>query len=111
VATVATGTFPQGVDFSADGTKAYVTNAGSTSVIDMASFTVVETIANVPSGTCAVAATMDRNQGDKGHVYVASNTTSGVVTVVDGGTNSVIAVFSVGVRPLGIGIRMWPGSM
>ena len=110
-ATVATGTNPQGVDFSADGTKAYVTNAGSTSVVDMASFTVVETIADVRSGTCAVAATMDMNQADKGHVYVASNTPSGMVTVVDAGTNSVIAVFSVGVRPLGIGIRMWPGSM
>jgi YVTN family beta-propeller protein len=103
VATVATGAFPQGVDFSADGIKAYVTNAGSTSVVDMASFTVVDTIANVPSGTCAVAATMDRNNGKEGHVYVASNTTSGIVTVVDVGTNSVVAVFSVGVRPLGMG--------
>ena len=111
VATVATGTNPQGVDFSADGTRAYVTNAMSTSVVDMASFTVVETIANLPSGTCAVAATMDRNQGNKGHVYVASNTTSGIVTVVDASTNSVVAVFSVGARPLGIGIRMWPRSM
>ena len=77
----------------------------------MSTFTVIETIAGVPSGTCAVAATMDRNLGDRGHVYVASNTLSGKVTVVDAGTNSVIAVFSVGVRPLGIGIRMWPGSM
>lgn len=111
VATVATGTLPQGVDFSADGTKAYVTNATTTSVVDLASFSVVETIANVPSGTCAVAATMDHNQRDKGHVYVASNTTSGMVTVVDVGTNSVVAVFSVGVRPLGIGIRMWPMPM
>jgi YVTN family beta-propeller protein len=111
VATVATGTNPQGVDFSADGTRAYVTNATTTSVVDLASFTVVETIANVPSGTCAVAATMDHNQRDKGHLYVASNTTSGIVTVVDIGTNSVVAVFSVGVRPLGIGIRMWPRSM
>jgi YVTN family beta-propeller protein len=111
VATVATGTNPQGVEFSADGTKAYVTNAGNTSVVDMASFTVVETIASLPSGTCAVASTMDRNQGDKGHLYVASNTTSGMVTVVDVGTNSVVAVLSVGVRPLGIGIRMWPMPM
>ena len=111
VAPVATGALPQGVDFSADGTKAYVTNAGSTSVVDMASFTVVDTIANVPSGTCAVAVTMNRNNGKEGHVYVASNTTSGMVTVVDVGTNSVVAVFSLGVRPLGIGIRMWPRSL
>jgi YVTN family beta-propeller protein len=77
----------------------------------MATFTVVATIANLPSGTCAVASTMDGNQGDNGHVYIASNTTSGMVTVVDAGTNSVVAVLSVGVRPLGIGIRMWPRSM
>jgi YVTN family beta-propeller protein len=109
-ATVATGTNPQGLAFSPDGTTAYITNAGSTSVVDMTSFTVVETIANIPSGTCAVAAPMDMKQAGKGHVYVASNTVSGVVTVVDAGTNSVVAVFSVGVRPLGIGIRMWPMS-
>jgi YVTN family beta-propeller protein len=100
-------TVTAGVDFSADGTKAYVTNTASTTVGDMATFTVIETIANVPSGTCAVAATMDHNQTDKGHLYVASNTTSGMVTVVDVGTNSVDAVLSVGVRLLGIGIRMW----
>jgi YVTN family beta-propeller protein len=111
VATVSTGINPQGLAFSPDGARAYVTNAASTSVIDMTSFTVLETIANIPSGTCAVAATMDWNQGDKGRVYVASNTTSGTVTVVDGATNSVIAVFSVGVRPLGIGIRTWPKRM
>ena len=108
VATVATGTNPQGVAFSPDGARAYITNAGSISVVDMGSFTVVETIANIPSGPCPVAATMDMNNGHKGHIYVASNTQSGIVNVVDAGTNSVIAVFSVGVRPLGIGIRMWP---
>jgi YVTN family beta-propeller protein len=108
VATVATGTNPQGVAFSPDSTRAYVTNASSTSVVDMASFTVVETIASIMSGTCAVGATMDMNNGDAGHVYVASNTQSGFVNVVDVGTNSVIAVFAVGARPLGIGIRMWP---
>ena len=107
-ATVATGTNPQGIDFSADSTKAYVTNAATTSVIDMASLAVVETIAALPSGTCAVGATMDMNQGDKGRVYVASNTQSGVVNVVDVGTNAIAASFSVGVRPLGIGIRTWP---
>ena len=139
VTNVAVGTFACDVMVSPDGTKAYVTNAGSISVVDMASFAVVETIANVPSGTCAVAATMDSNHRDKGHpedeghsgderhhrdqghVYVASNTTAGMVTVVDAGTNSVVAVLSVGVRPLGIGIGMheagrrvgrlvWPGS-
>ena len=108
VATVATGTNPQGVAFDPSGARAYITNAGSISVINMSSFTVVETIANIPSGPCPVAATMDMNQGDNGHVYVASNTQSGIVNVVDAGTNSVIAVFSVGARPLGIGIRMWP---
>jgi YVTN family beta-propeller protein len=108
VATVATGTNPQGVVFSRDSTRAYVTNAVSTAIIDMTSFTVVETIASIPSGTCAVGATMDMNDGDAGHVYVASNTQSGFVNVVDASSNSVIAVFSVGVRPLGIGIRMWP---
>jgi YVTN family beta-propeller protein len=108
VATVATGTNPQGVDFSADSSKAYVTNASTTSVIDMSSLTVVETIASLPSGTCAVGATMERNQGDQGRVYVASNTLSGVVNVVDIGTNAIVQSFSVGVRPLGIGIRTWP---
>jgi YVTN family beta-propeller protein len=108
VATVATGTNPQGVAFSPDGTRAYITNAGSISVVDMGSFIVVETIANIPSGPCPVAATMDMNMGHEGHVYVASNTQSGIVSVVDAGTSSVIAVFSVGARPLGIGIRMWP---
>jgi YVTN family beta-propeller protein len=107
-ATVATGTNPQGVDFSADSSKAYVTNASTTSVIDMASLTVVETIASLPSGTCAVGATMDMNQGDQGRVYVASNTQSGVVNVVDVATNTIVESFSVGVRPLGIGIRTWP---
>jgi len=108
VATVATGTSPQGVDFSADSSKAYVTNASTTSVIDMGSLTVIETIASLPSGTCAVGATMDMNQGDQGRVYVASNTQSGVVNVVDVGTNEIVESFSVGVRPLGIGIRTWP---
>ena len=107
-ATVATGTNPQGVDFAADSSKAYVTNATTTSVIDMSSFTVVATIANVPSGTCAVGATMNMNQGDQGRVYIASNTQSGVVRVLDVSTNTIAAVFPVGVRPLGIGIRTWP---
>jgi YVTN family beta-propeller protein len=111
VATVATGTNPQGIVFSPDGAKAYVTNAATTSVIDMDTLTVVATIANVSSGTCAVGATMDMNQGHNGHVYVASNTQAGRVTVIDVGTNSVIGVFSVGVRPLGIGVRMWPTRM
>jgi YVTN family beta-propeller protein len=48
VATVATGAHPQGVAFSPDSSKAYVTNAASTSVA---------------SGTCAVGATMDMNNG------------------------------------------------
>lgn len=108
VATVATGTNPQGVDFSADSSKAYVTNASSTSVIDMGSLTVTDTITGIPSGTCAVGATMDTNQGDQGRVYVASNTQSGVVRVVDVGTNEIVESFAVGVRPLGIGIRTWP---
>lgn len=108
VATVATGTNPQGVDFASDSSKAYVTNATTTSVIDMSSLTVVATIANVPSGTCAVGATMNMNQGDQGRVYIASNTQSGVVRVLDVSTNTIAAVFSVGVRPLGIGIRTWP---
>ena len=108
VATVATGTNPQGVDFSADSSKAYVTNATTTSVIDMSSLTVIDTITSLPSGTCAVGATMDMNQGDQGRVYVASNTQSGVVNVVDVGTNEIVQSFSVGVRPLGIGIRTWP---
>ena len=107
VATVATGTNPQGVAFSPHGSKAYVTNALSTSVVDMSTFTVVASIA-VVSGTCAVGATMDMNIGHSGHVYVASNTPSGRVTVLDVGTDSVVAVFSVGARPLGIGVRMWP---
>jgi YVTN family beta-propeller protein len=54
---------------------------------------------------------MDMNQGHKGHVYVASNTQVGRVTVIDVGTNSVIGEFSVGARPLGIGVRMWPTKM
>ena len=111
VATVATGTNPQGVAFSPDSTKAYVTNAASTSVVDMSSFTVIATIANLTSGTCAVAATMDMNSGHGGHVYVASNTQAGRVSVIDVETNEVVGMFSVGARPLGIGIRMWPTRM
>jgi len=53
----------------------------------MGSLAVIETIASLPSGTCAVGATMDMNQGDQGRVYVASNTQSGVVNVVDVGTS------------------------
>jgi len=108
VATVATGTNPQGVAFDPHGTKAYVTNATSVSVIDMRSFTVIGSITNVVSGTCAVAATMDMNRGHLGHVYIASNTPSGIVYVVAVETSSVVATFSVGTRPLGIGIRKWP---
>jgi len=111
VATVATGTNPQGVAFSPDGTRAYVTNAATTSVVDMNSFTVIDTITDVTSGTCAVAATMDMNSGHEGHVYVASNTQSGRVNVIDVGSHSVVATFMVGARPLGIGIRMWPWRM
>jgi YVTN family beta-propeller protein len=108
VATVATGTNPQGLAFSADGTKAYVTNAATTAVVNLTSFTVIQTIPSVTSGTCAAASTMDLNAADEGHVYVASNTQTGFVTVVDVATNSVKAVFPVGARPLGIAIRMWP---
>ena len=111
VATVATGINPQGVAFSADGETAYITNAATVSVVDMNSFAVVGTITNVPSGPCPVGSTMDMNRADAGHVYVASNTVNGVVTVVDAATNSVIAVVNTGSRPLGIGIRMWPRSM
>ena len=108
VATVATGPSPQGVAFNPDGSRAYITNAGNIAVIDMSSLIVVDSISNIPSGPCPVAATMDMNQGHDGHIYVASNTQPGVVNVVDAGTNSVIAVLPVGVRPLGIGVRMWP---
>jgi YVTN family beta-propeller protein len=111
VATVATGTNPQGVAFSPDGTKAYVTNAATTSVVDMTSFTVIDTITDLTSGICAVAATMDMNRGHEGHVYVASGTQSGRVNVIDVGSNSVVATFTVGARPGGIGIRMWPRMM
>jgi YVTN family beta-propeller protein len=111
LATIPTGTNPQGVAFSADGTRAYITNAGSVAVVDLQSLTVVDTIASIASGPCPVGSTMDFNRADEGHVYVASNTAAGVVTVLDAGTNSVIAVFNVGVRPLGVGIRMWPPRM
>ncbi len=111
VATVATGTNSQGVAFSPDSMKAYITNAASTSIVDMSSFTVVATISNLTSGTCAVGATMDMNSGDAGHVYVASNTQAGRVSVIDIATDSVVAVFAVGARPLGVGIRMWPMRM
>jgi YVTN family beta-propeller protein len=111
IATVATGTNPQGLAFSPDGTKVYVTNAATVSVVDMSTFTVSETISSVASGTCAAASTMDSNQADGGHIYVASNTQQGYVTLVDAGTNSPVAVFQVGARPLGIGIRMWPMKM
>ena len=52
----------------------------------------LSTIANIPSGTCAVAATMDMNQPGQGHIYVASNTQAGVVNVADAGTNYVMPV-------------------
>ena len=84
IATVPTGTNPQGVAFSPDGAKAYITNASTTSVIDMTSFTVVESV-SVVSGTCAVGATMNMNAGHSGHVYVASNTPAGHVSVIDVG--------------------------
>ena len=83
-------------------------DAASTSVLDLTSFTVIQTIPNVTSGTCAVASTMDMNAADAGHVYVASNTQAGFVTLVDVETNSAKALFPVGARPLGIAIRMWP---
>ena len=51
----------------------------------MTSFTVVHTITDVTSGTCAVATTMDMNSGHGGHVYVVSNTQAGRVTVIDVG--------------------------
>ena len=51
------------------------------------------------------------NAGHSGHVYVASNTPAGHVSVIDVATDSIVAVFSVGARPLGIGIRMWPMPM
>jgi YVTN family beta-propeller protein len=111
VATVATAANPQGVAFSADSTKAYVTNAASTSVIDMITFAVIAPPIAVPSGTCAIGATMDMNMGHSGHVYVASNTPAGQVNVIDVETDAVVATFSVGVRPLGIGISMWPRQL
>src|SRR5512134_2631710 len=41
---------------------------------------------------------------DGGHVYVA-NTTSGTVSVIDTGTNGVVANVPVGLEPVGLAVR------
>ncbi len=91
-ATVGTGTNPSGVAIS--GGRAYVTNqdAGTVSVIDLATNTVLSTI-TVGAAPTAVAV---NRAGTR--VYV-TNKTVGTVSVIDTANNSVLTTVKVGTAP------------
>jgi YVTN family beta-propeller protein len=104
VASIPVGTNPARLVFSADGTRAYVTNQGSNSVsvIDTAARAVIQTIA-VGAGPIGIAITPD---GSK--LYTNNNgTTTG--SVISTQTNTVIATLDVnagtGWGNVGVGVK------
>ncbi|MDV6278217.1 YncE family protein, partial [Rhodococcus erythropolis] len=83
---VPVGASPRGVAITADGTRAYVTNqdAGTVSVIETATDTVVGEPVPVGAFPTAVAITPDGSRA-----YVA-NRNAGTVSVIETATNSVV---------------------
>ncbi len=94
------GDFPSAAAFSPDGTRAYIANQGGTnlSVIDMATLSVVDTIA-VAGGPNGIAITPD---GSRAYV----TTLNGIVSVVDTAAKAVVA--SVPVADLQGGVAVTP---
>jgi YVTN family beta-propeller protein len=107
-ATIPVGSNPLGVAVNPDGSKVYTTNsgnifaAGTVSVIDTATNTMIGspiTVGTIPFG---VAVTRD---GSK--VYVA-NEDDNTVSVIDTTKNTVIATIPVGSNPVALGIFIQP---
>jgi YVTN family beta-propeller protein len=108
VAIVATGTNPEGLAFSADGTKTYITNAR----VDLRPRSnKLHRDSNNPERHL-----WDVRRGvNDGHECGGRwarirrlEYPSGICHARNVETNSAKAVFPVGARPLGIAIRMWP---
>jgi YVTN family beta-propeller protein len=103
VATIplAAGAVPNGVAVSADGTRAYVADLGTSSVvvIDTATNTQIATFTDVGLGLDRVALTPDGN-----HLYVTASA-SASVTVLDAFTGATIATVPVGISPYGVAMR------
>ncbi|WP_292390242.1 YncE family protein [Methanosarcina sp. UBA5] len=97
VATVNTGSSPQGIAVSPDGTRVYVTNcmSNSVSVIDAVKNKVIDTV-YVGSYPTRVAVNPD---GTK--VYV-TNVESKTISVIDTATNNVTAIVKVGNYPMDV---------
>jgi YVTN family beta-propeller protein len=102
VATIPVGRAPRGVAINIQGTRAYVANSGdgSVSVIDTAANHVVATIGGI-SGADAIVVNRAATR-----LYVTSTGpfSSGAVSVIDAGTNTVIAAIPVGVTPTGLAL-------
>jgi YVTN family beta-propeller protein len=103
VATIPVGVNPVGVAITPNGTRAYVTNESSNTVlvIDTATNSVVATI---PVGLApfGVAITPDGTRA-----YVA-NKNSNTVSVIDTATNTVVVTIPVGLTPVAIAITPAP---
>jgi YVTN family beta-propeller protein len=111
VATIPVGGFPDGVATMPDGTQAYVTNAfdNTVSVIDTASNKVVATIpvGNDPFGVAITPDGTHPYEGDDRlhqHLAYVTNEVDNTVSVIDTGSNTVVATTSVGRGPSGVAI-------
>ncbi len=102
VSLIDVGNGPEGVAFSRDGQKAYVTNvsSGNVSYIDVATREVERTVATGAPGTVprGIAVSPDHSR-----LYVANSGTS-AVAVIDRAAGTVISTVPVGNGPFGLAI-------
>ncbi len=101
VATLPTGSYPQGIALNVTGTQAYVANSGSSNVtvLNLLNGTVIATIPIVSGYPVGVAVTADGTKA-----YVTSHY-SNIVSVIDTGSNTVIDTISVGPYPVGVAVN------
>ena len=101
VASLPTGSYPQGIALNVTGTQAYVANSNSSdvTVLNLLNGTVIATIPIVSGYPVGVAVTADGTKA-----YVTSHY-SNIVSVIDTGSNTVIDTISVGPYPVGVAVN------
>jgi len=102
-ATLAAGSHPIAVAVNSVTNKIYVANSGDGTVTVVDGYSNSVATISVGSFPCALAVNPETNR-----IYVANENlhgSSGTVSVIDGGSNSIIATVAVGVSPSAVGVN------